>query len=77
MGMIIEKIQGVAPRQELDVYEIKYTKEVETVDGKKALVIDADRIERVTVEQLEAQKASLQARIKEIDDKLLEIAELT
>jgi hypothetical protein len=77
MTMIIEKAQEAVPQMtEPAVYTIKYTKEVETVDGEKAIVIDENRIERVTKEQLEAQKVSLQAAIKDIDAKLLEISKL-
>jgi len=39
-------------------------------------VVDENRRERLTIAQLEAQKASLQAQIKEIDAKLTEIAKL-
>lgn len=77
MTMIIEKAQEERPQMtQPAVYEIKYTKEVETVEGEKVTVIDENRVERVTKEQLEAQKASLQAQIKEVDAKLAEISKL-
>lgn len=75
--IIIEKIETVQPVMNTqEAYLIKHTKEVETVSGEKATIVDENRTEQVTVEGLEAQKASLQAQIKEIDVKLAEISKL-
>jgi len=57
-------------------YTIKYTKEVETLDGKKVVVVDEQRTETVTKEGLESQKVGYQKMITEIDAKLAEIAKL-
>lgn len=65
----------VQPEQE-QVYEIQYFKTAIDVDGKEVEVVDENRREHLTVTQLNAQKASLQAQIKEIDAKLAEIAKL-
>lgn len=65
----------VQPEQE-QVYEIQYFKTAKDVDGNEVEVVDENRRERATVAQLEAQKTTLQAQIKEIDAKLAEIAKL-
>jgi len=57
-------------------YTIKYTKEVETVDGAKVTVVDESRTEQVTIVDLENQKSSYLNAIKEIDAKLAEIGKL-
>jgi len=67
--------QYVQPKQE-KVYEIQYFKTAVDVNGKEVEVIDENRREHLTVTQLNAQKASLQAQIKEIELKLTEIAKL-
>lgn len=63
------------PVQE-QVYVIKHFKTAKDVEGADVEVVDENRIERVTVKQLEAQKVSYQNMIKEIDNKLLEITKL-
>lgn len=67
------KFEAVEPEQ---VYEVQYFKTAIGVDGQEVEVIDDQRREHLTVTQLNAQKASLQAQIKEIDLKLAEIAKL-
>jgi len=74
--MIEQVSQEFAQPVEPAIYLIKYTKEVETVDGQKVVVVDENRTEQITIDQLEAQKASLQTQIKAIDLKLAEIAKL-
>lgn len=72
----IEKNTNQPMPEQPAYYTIKHIKEVETVDGKKVTVIDEQRTEQVTVEQLENQKKSYQNAITEIDRKLAEIAKL-
>lgn len=67
------KFTEAVPEQ---VYEVQYFKTATDVEGKEVEVVDDQRIQRITVSQLEAQKVSLQNQIKEIDTKLLEIAKL-
>jgi len=67
--------QYVQPEQE-QVYEIQYFKTAVDVEGNEVEVVDENRREHLTVTQLESQKASLQAQIKEVDLKLAEIAKL-
>lgn len=67
--------QYVQPEQE-QVYEIQYFKTAIDAEGKEVEVVDENRREHLTVTQLNAQKASLQAQIKEVDAKLAEIAKL-
>lgn len=76
--MIIEKAedQYPLPEKQPTVYNIKYTKEVTTLEGKKVEVIDDQRTEQVTVAQLEAQKVNYQNAIKTIDEKLDTISKL-
>lgn len=77
MDYIIEK-SGIEPQyveaQPEQVFQIKYVKTALDVEGNEVEVIDENRVERVTVAQLESQKASLQAQIKEIDSKLAQIS---
>ena len=73
MNYIIEKTTPqLEPMRtaEVDTYLIKYTKTAIQEDGKEVTVIDENRTEQVTVEQLEAQKLSYQNAIKQIDEKL-------
>ena len=57
-------------------YTIKYTKEVEDVNGNKVVIIDEGRTEIVTKDGLLAQKAQYEKLIEGIDEKLMIIAEL-
>jgi hypothetical protein len=57
-------------------YEVKYFKTAIDREGNEVEVVDDERVERVTVSQLEAQKVGYQNMIKEIDSKLLEITKL-
>lgn len=76
MDYIIEATQEAVEQVQPAVFQIKYTKEVETVDGEKVVIVDENRTERVTVEQLQAQKTSYLNAIKEIDAKLAGIVKL-
>ncbi len=67
--------QYVQPEQE-QVFEIQYFKTATLENGSEVEVVDDNRREHLTVSQLNAQKASLQAQIKEVDLKLAEIAKL-
>jgi len=67
------KFEAVEPEQ---VYEVQYFKTATLEDGSEIEVVDENRREHLTITQLNAQKASLQAQIKEIDAKLTEIAKL-
>jgi len=67
------KFEAVQPEQ---IYEVQYFKTATLEDGSEVEIVDDQRREHLTVTQLNAQKASLQAQIKEIDAKLTEIAEL-
>ena len=62
--------------QPVKTYTIKYTKEVEDINGNKVTVVDEVRTETVTKEGLLAQKAQYEKLIKEIDEKLAKIGEL-
>lgn len=70
----IEK-NGIQPNRQ-EGYTIKYLRKAIDKDGNEVEVVDENRREHLTVTQLNAQKASLQAQIKEIDTKLAEIAKL-
>lgn len=50
-------------------YQVKYIRELEKVDGTKVVVVDEDRTQQVTVEQLDEQIASYQAQIDELSAK--------
>ena len=79
MGFIIEENTQQAEVEAQPVqktYTIKYTKEVEDVEGNKVTIIDEARTETVTKEGLLAQKAQYEKLIKEIDQKLAKIGEL-
>lgn len=76
MNFIIEKAQEPTQPIETDMYVVKYTKVAKTEDGTEVEVIDENRIEQVTVAQLEEQKKSYQNAIIEIDEKLKIIGEL-
>lgn len=67
------KFEAVEPEQ---VYEVQYFKKAIDKEGVEVEVVDDQRREHLTATQLEAQKVSLQAQIKEIDSKLAEIAKL-
>jgi len=67
------KFEAVEPEQ---IYEVQYFKTATLEDGSEVEVVDENRGEHLTVTQLNAQKASLQAQIKEVDLKLAEIAKL-
>ena len=73
MNYIVEKttsqLEAMKPA-EVDTYLIKYTKVAKEVDGTEVTVIDEERTEQVTVEQLESQKVSHQEAIKQIEEKL-------
>lgn len=79
MTYIIEK-NGLQPEYaqpvQEQVYVIKHFKTAIDVEGNEVEVVDENRLERVTVAQLEAQKASYQKMIDEIDAKLAQIAKL-
>jgi hypothetical protein len=57
-------------------YVIKYTKIVKDLEGNDVVIIDEQRTETITKEQLESQKMSYQKAITEIDAKLKRIAEI-
>ena len=77
MGFIIEEnTNQPAETQPVKTYTIKYTKEVEDVEGNKVTIIDEARTETVTKEGLLAQKAQYEKLIEEIDEKLAKIGEL-
>ena len=74
MSYIIEAGTQIMPQPEqVKTYTIKYTKVVKDLEGNDVEVIDDQRIEVVTKEQLESQKAQYQRMITEIDAKLSEI----
>lgn len=81
MTYVIEK-NGLQPefvqpaQEQVQVFTVKYFKTAVDVEGNKVEVVDDNRIENVTIKQLEAQKVSYQNMIKEIDNKLLEITKL-
>ena len=54
------------PQAEVQEYEVKYLKSVEAVDGQTVQVVD--RIEVVTVPQLEDRIASIDAQIASLQD---------
>ena len=74
MSFIVEAGTQIMPQPEqVKTYTIKYTKVVKDLEGNDVEVIDDQRIEVVTKEQLESQKAQYQRMITEIDAKLSEI----
>lgn len=79
MTYVIEK-NGVQPEyvqpEQEQVYVVKYFKTAIDAEGNEVEVVDENRVERVTLKQLEAQKVSYQNQIKEIDVKIAEIAKL-
>lgn len=66
----------VAIPQQEQVYTIKYTKVVKDLEGNDVTVIDDQRTERVTVDQIKSQIASYQNAIKVCEGKLEAIAKL-
>lgn len=63
------------PQQE-QVYTIKYTKVVKDLEGNDVTVIDEQRTEQTTVDQLKSQIVSYQNAIKVCEGKLEVIAKL-
>jgi hypothetical protein len=77
-NFIIEAGQPIPepmPEQQ-QVFTIKYTKVVKDLKGNDVTVIDEQRTETVTKEQLEAQKLQHQKMISELEEKLARIEEM-
>lgn len=65
----------VSPRQlpqaEVQEYEVKYLKSVETADGQTVQVVD--RIEVVTIPQLNDRIASIEAQITSLEEQMADV----
>jgi hypothetical protein len=72
MDFTVKKVEQIVeePVSERAYYDFIYTKDAKTPDDKTVVVVDDNRKERLTLVDLENQKADLQKQLDEVNAKI-------
>jgi hypothetical protein len=72
MDFTVKKVEQIVeePVSERVYYDFIYTKDAKTPDDKTVVVVDDNRKERLTLVDLENQKADLQKQLDEVNAKI-------